>query len=296
MPQGSWIAVDWGTTNRRAYRIGRGGGVEERLSDHRGTLSIAAGGFSAAAAELRSRLGDHPLLLAGMVGSNRGWREVPYVAAPAGVEEVASGVLHLPEESAFLVPGVRQHEDDRPDVMRGEEVQLLGAVAAGLVPGDARICHPGTHAKWARIEAERVSGFRTIMTGELFATLRQHGILAPQLQAEVAIGDPFRGGVRHGLGHDDLTAELFTIRARLLTATLREEDAASYASGLLIGTDVRIGLAFLGDPEREIALIGASALTDLYRAALSEAGRPARCIDGEEAFVAGARALAEVLL
>ena len=289
------IAVDWGTTNRRAFRLGPGGGIEARFQDECGTLAVGRGGFPAAVAEVRARLGDHPMLLAGMIGSDRGWQEVPYVDAPAGIEAIAAGARTLEEGRAHIVPGVALRSDARPDVMRGEEVQLLGAVAGGLIAADARACHPGTHAKWALLQGGRIASFRTIMTGELFALLRQHGILAAQLQAKVADGAAFREGACHGLSANDLPAELFTVRARLLTGRLAEADAAAYVSGLLIGSDVRIGLASIGGGGGHLPLIGDPSLTALYAAALAEAGVATRCIDGEEAFVAGARALAELL-
>src|SRR5437764_11696006 len=139
-----FIAVDWGTTNRRAYLIDASGKHTDEFEDHKGVLAIAAGGFPEAVAEIRSRLGDHPLLLAGMIGSNRGWKEAPYVPCPAGIDELARGLVWA-DERAAIVPGVSFLGDGRADIMRGEEVQLLGALAAGLVDSNALVCHPGTH-------------------------------------------------------------------------------------------------------------------------------------------------------
>ncbi|HET7816687.1 MAG TPA: 2-dehydro-3-deoxygalactonokinase, partial [Sphingomicrobium sp.] len=147
-----FIAADWGTTNRRAYRIGPDGRIGAEFEDDKGILSIPSGGFAAAVAEIRSRLGDWPLLLAGMVGSNRGWVEAPYVPCPAGLEDIAASLAWPEPGRTAIVPGVCFLDGDDADVMRGEEVQLLGALAAGDVPPDALVCHPGTHNKWARLE------------------------------------------------------------------------------------------------------------------------------------------------
>jgi 2-dehydro-3-deoxygalactonokinase len=176
--------------------------------------------------------------------------------------------------------------------MRGEEVQLLGAISGGLVAHDGLCCHPGTHNKWVRLAGGCIASFRTVMTGELFSLLKTHGILADLLGGEVAAGEAFRAGVRHALDHDDLPAELFAVRARCLLGQARREDAPSYASGLLIGTDVRIGLE---SAERGVTVMGRPELTGLYRAAIEEAGRSAIELDGEQSFLAGARKIAEMI-
>ena len=190
-----FIAVDWGTTNRRAYRIDSSGKQTDEFEDGKGVLSVPDGGFPAAVAEIRERLGDKPLLLAGMVGSNRGWNEAPYVPCPAGIDDLAAKLVWASEREA-IVPGVSYIGDGRADVMRGEEVQLLGAVAAGLVDPDALVCHPGTHNKWALLRRGNIHDFRTVMTGELFSLLKEHSILADLLQGEVAVNDAFREAAR----------------------------------------------------------------------------------------------------
>src|SRR3954447_13655974 len=126
-----FIAVDWGTTNRRAYLIDGSGRRTDEFEDHKGILSVPQGGFPEAIAEIRQRLGDKPLLLAGMVGSNRGWKEAPYVPCPAGLDDLVHALVR-PGEREAIVPGVSYVGGGRADVMRGEEVQLLGAVAGGL--------------------------------------------------------------------------------------------------------------------------------------------------------------------
>lgn len=291
MEQTALIAVDWGTTNRRAYSLDTDGRVLKRFSDACGVLSIEPGGFPAAVAALRSHLGMGTMLLAGMVGSDRGWVEVPYVPNPAGLKDLVGGLTRIPDANAVIVPGVKQ-TGGNPDLMRGEEVQLLGAVAAGLAPPDAIACHPGTHAKWVRLRAGAIDTFRTVMTGELFGLLRKHSILSAQLDAPVTAGEAFRVGVRRSLKRADLNADLFGVRARGLLGTLAHKEAASYASGLLIGADVRIGLQ-LASMEQPVVLIGDKQLAALYAVALEEAECASTQVDGEAAFVAGIKALAE---
>jgi 2-dehydro-3-deoxygalactonokinase len=170
-----FLAVDWGTTNRRVFLVD-GGVVAQTERDDRGVTSVED--FAAEAVAIRGRFGDLPMLLAGMVGSNIGWQVAPYVAAPAGITELAAGLLWIDDRTA-IVPGISTLGRRPPDVMRGEEVQLLGAVAAGLVPADSLLAQPGTHCKWVEMQDGKVADFVTAMTGELFALLRKHGLLSP---------------------------------------------------------------------------------------------------------------------
>jgi 2-dehydro-3-deoxygalactonokinase len=285
-----YIAVDWGTTNRRAYLVDSDGKRTDEFEDAKGVLSVPQGGFPAAVAEIRDRLGDKPLLLAGMVGSNRGWLETPYVQCPVTLDDLVKALVR-PSEREAIVPGVSYIGNGRADVMRGEEVQLLGAAAAGLVDPDGLICHPGTHNKWALLRGGRIQEFRTVMTGELFNLLKQHSILSDLLQAGVEPNEAFKEAARHSLYEETLPADLFAVRAGVLLGQSKKEDAASWTSGLLIGTDVRIGLST--PTSAEITVMGRSDLTRLYASAIQVAGRDARELDGEQCFLAGIHEIAK---
>lgn len=285
-----FIGVDWGTTNRRAYLMDGSGRQTAEFEDGKGIMSVPVGGFPEAVAEIRQRLGDKPLLLAGMIGSNRGWVEAPYAPCPAGIDELVRALVWAGEDAA-IVPGVSFIGDGRADVMRGEEVQLLGAVAAGHIPPNCLVCHPGTHNKWAVLSAGRITSFRTVMTGELFNLLKAHSILSELLQPDAEPDAAFRSGVRRALDYHDAQAELFTVRARVLLGQAPREEAASYASGLLIGSDIRIGLS--GNSANHVVVMGRPELTELYAAALDEAGVGSAELDGEECFLAGIRQIAE---
>ena len=287
-PEG-FIAVDWGTTNRRAYLIERDGRCEQEFEDGQGVLSVKRGDFEAAVEQIRDKLGDHPLLLGGMVGSNRGWMEAPYVFCPAGIDDLANGLVR-PNDGTAIVPGVA-YMGDRADVMRGEEMQVLGAVASGEIPQNCLVCHPGTHNKWIQVRDGKIDSFRTVMTGELFNLLKERSILSELLASTADTGEAFREGIQQGLSGDGITALLFETRARVLLGRLEKSDAASFVSGLLIGEDVRVGLSEHGGSR--VIVMGRPELTRLYTAALDEAGVASEQVDGEEAFVAGARKIAE---
>ena len=285
-----FIAVDWGTTNRRAYLIDSEGKRTQEFEDSKGVLSVPEGGFPAAIAEIRDKLGDNPLLLAGMIGSNRGWKEAPYVACPAGIDELAAKLVWAGDREA-IVPGVSYIGNGRADVMRGEEVQLVGAVAAGLADSDGLICHPGTHNKWTSLHQGKIQNFRTVMTGELFSLLKEHSILSDLLQGKTDDDQVFRDAARQAIFNEALPAGLFSIRASVLLGQMKKEDATSFASGLLIGTDVRIGLQV--PTGARVMVMGRPELTRLYAAALQEAKRDSVELDGEECFLAGAKEIAK---
>lgn len=287
----AFIAVDWGTTNRRAWRIGADGKVEDALEDAAGITAVPVGGFGEEAARLRQRLGDLPMLLGGMIGSNRGWHEAPYVPCPADRRDIAAAILWIDKRTG-IVPGICQNSASNPDVMRGEEVQIIGALASGSVPTDTLICLPGTHAKWATVREGRIMSFATWMTGEVFALLSRHSILASELKGQARDGPDFAAGVAAS-GSADPMAGLFRLRAAaLLRAGIA--DGASYLSGLLIGGEVRSGLKMMDGPE--MAFIGRPDLCALYAAAIAQVQGDATIVDGAEAFCAGIRALAEELV
>jgi 2-dehydro-3-deoxygalactonokinase len=285
---GRFVAVDWGTTNRRAWLVEDGRAVRTER-DAAGILAVPAGGFAAEAAALRDRFDGLPLLMAGMVGSNRGWVDAGYVPCPATLEDLAAGVREA-APGVRIVPGVSTVAGDRGDVMRGEEVQLLGAVAAGLAPADALLCQPGTHCKWARMAGGAIGRFATAMTGELFALLKAHALIGAAMAAPVAPGAAFLDGVARA-GEGDWLAALFGVRPASLLGLRDDADAASYVSGLLIGSDVRAQVA-AGETAHVLA---DPALGALYAAAIHAIGGRARAVDSHQAFLAGIVRIWELL-
>lgn len=288
MSGGPFIAVDWGTTNRRAYLI-EGGEVMRTERDALGILAVPPAGFPDAAAELRARFGGAPMLLAGMVGSNRGWADAGYVSCPATLSALATAVVSV-DEGIAIVPGVSTVAGGRADVMRGEEVQLLGAAVAGLTPPDALLCQPGTHCKWAWLEAGAIAGFATAMTGELFALLRDHALIGAAIRGDVANGAAFRDGLARA-SEGDLLAALFGVRPASLLGLRDDADAAAYVSGLLIGSDTRAQVR----PGDTVHLLADTALGALYAAAIEAAGGTAVRADSQQAFVVGITRVWELL-
>jgi len=283
MTDAAYLAIDWGTTNRRVHLMAADGTVLASERDDRGVKAIAPGGFPAALDAVRARFGPLPAIAAGMVGSTIGWLEAPYVDAPAGVGDLAAALVAVPGADLRIVPGVARRAADGFDVMRGEEVQAIGACAAGLAPADALLCQPGTHNKWIRIAGGAIVDFATAMTGELFALLRDHSVLAGMLDHPVADGDAFRQGVDDARRDPALLTRLFRVRAGVLLGGRSREDAAAYASGLLIGADV----ASHAPRGATVHLLADPALGALYASAIARCGGDAVRVDSHVAFAAG---------
>lgn len=287
------IAVDWGTSSFRAYRLGPDGKMQEKREAPLGILQLKGAHFAGA---LDSQVGDWEaagettILMSGMIGSRQGWSEAPYVECPAGAAELA-GRLHPVEwrgKKLWIVPGLVDRSGGVPDVMRGEETQLLGVLPM-LGAGPHTICLPGTHSKWVRIEDGRIAGFRTHMTGEVFAVLKQHSILG-RLMTEGADDEAaFNAGVTRAGEPGGLLHHLFGTRTRGLFDELPSASLASYLSGLLIGHE----LAAEGG-SGTVQVLGSPHLARRYGQALQHLGRSAVVLD-PDAAVAGLFQIASTL-
>jgi len=279
------IGIDWGTTSFRAFRIARDGTIRDRRASQRGIMNVPDARF---AETLREEIGpwlaagEDRVLLSGMIGSRQGWKEAPYVACPAGAAELAAALVDVPFDwgTVKLVPGLSATDEAGiAEVMRGEETQVVGVLAA--IGGSGLACLPGTHSKWARVEDGRVAGFTTHMTGETFAALRGHTILSRMMREGPADGVPFDAGVRRSGDAGGLLHHVFGVRALTLAGRLAETDSAAYLSGILVGHEVRAALA--GMAGVVVHVIGAPELTSLYARAISACGAYAERHDGEAA-------------
>jgi 2-dehydro-3-deoxygalactonokinase len=295
------IGIDWGTSSLRAYRLSPDGAVLAKREAERGIMTVAARGFPAVLRETVGEWiadGDNRVLLCGMIGSRQGWVEAPYLACPAGAAELAGATIPVPFEEVTvrirLVPGLTARDAAGvPEVMRGEETKIVGLLHdadLGAAPL-ATLCLPGTHCKWVRIEAGRVVGFATHMTGEVFAALSGHTILGRTMDTEAPTRpDAFDRGVARARrkGGGGLLHQLFGVRTLALMDELPPEEGASYLSGLLIGHEVAAALE--GGVAPPVHLAGAESLVALYRRALDLFGVPYRVLDPD----AAARGLATI--
>jgi 2-dehydro-3-deoxygalactonokinase len=278
------IGLDWGTTSLRAYRLDQAGVVLDKREGKSGILSVKPGGFPD---ELRKIAGDwleageKLVVISGMAGSKQGWAEAPYLPCPASVVAIAQATLPVPFPATRvrLVPGLKARgADGVPEMMRGEETQILGALDR-LPDAEATLCLPGSHSKWVRVRAGQILDFSTHMTGEVFAALSAHTILARSLHRGAAHHPgAFTRGLDRARQGGGLLHQLFGLRSLSLFDAMPQMEAASYLSGLLIGHEVASALeAGVAPP---VHIIGAAALTVRYSAALAAFGIP--CVSQEE--------------
>ena len=298
--EAEWIAVDWGTSNLRAWGIGTSGDVMFSRASDQGMSKLTPDAYPRVLVDLLS--GDLTpngpridALVCGMAGAKQGWMEAPYLDAPADLEALALGAV-LPAVSGArlsprILPGICQRAASQEDVMRGEETQLLGL--GMLLPGfSGVVCMPGTHSKWVQLSGRRVEGFTTTMTGELFEILRTHSVLRHSFGGPIQgphRDDGFQAGLASGIeAPQKLPAMLFKVRAGSLLSGRTPDWCAGFLSGLLIGSEIGAQRDWIG--QTEIAIIGDAGLADLYARGFSTVGAQARIVDGVEATLAGLKA------
>ena len=264
------VAIDWGTSSLRGARLADDGAVIEKRSFARGILTVPAGGFATVFDELFGdwmRAPDALCLIAGMAGSRQGWVEAPYCACPTGPQQVAAQLAWVVPGRIGIVPGLSCEHADAPDVMRGEETQVFGALRL-LGLDDGTFVLPGTHSKWVHVERGRIVDFSTAMTGEFYALLRQHSILARSLPAEDGAfdGGAFDAGVAHAMRGPGLLQSAFSVRTLSLFDRLPSAQRPSYLSGLVIGEELRSRALQAGS---SVAVVGDAGLTSRYVRALA---------------------------
>lgn len=296
MNAAAFIAGDWGTSNLRLMLCTRKGEVIETrqglgAADSRGKFAEVFDGLTA---DWRKTSGDLPALLCGMAGSTFGWVEAPYLLCPEELAEVASE-LTVARAGVHIVPGMRcSNPLGAPDVMRGEETQLLGALALApaLLEGRHLVCMPGTHTKWVSLHDGVVLEFLTVPTGEIFRMLCDHSVLVRDRDTPIEHhARDFERGLSESAKHDSVPVlhRLFQSRSLRLDKQLSTAGAPSWTSGLLIGTDVSGALPLFGEhgADASVYVVATQQLGALYSVALARHGRKAELIAGENAALAG---------
>lgn len=278
------FGLDWGTSSLRAFLFGAYGAVLDRRSAPLGLMQIGAGGFPAAFAEIAGAWlrdwPDLPAIASGMVGSAQGWAEAPYCVGETGADALAERLVAVPTGLGagrlHIVPGVALG-GPCPDVMRGEETQIAGALALHPeLAGESCFVLPGTHCKWVEVRGGRIGRFRTFMTGELFDVLRRHSILGrPAAGAPAAVPDEaafLRGVAAARASGEGIAPLLFSARTLVLRGGLPAASSLDYLSGLLIGDEIRAATSAAAPGGSRLAMIGAEVLCRRYRTALSAFG------------------------
>lgn len=262
------IAINWGTSKFRAYWLDANGTVRAERISERGVATIPQAGFpDALIAEVGEWIdaGESQILMSGMVGSRSGWEEAPYINVPATFEQIVRRAIRLNTDLADvrIVPGlIGEDEDGIPEVMRGEETEILGVTCAR--PDSSCICLPGTHTKWVRMNRDAISSFTTSMTGDLYRAVQESTFLRTVIEGTEFDEQTFIEGVRRSQQASDLLHHLFGVRTLALMGRIRHSSAASYLSGLLIGHDIKPAARM----KETVHLVGDSELCARYATAL----------------------------
>ena len=270
------VAVDWGTSSLRGALINSEGLVLEKRAFPQGILQVAHGQFQNV---FEQRFGDWIdtktlCLISGMAGSRQGWREAPYCPCPSGFEDLAQ---HL----QWIVPGLSTWNDDTPDVMRGEEIQIFGALTTQQIQ-TAQFVLPGTHSKWAHVSDGKIYAFKTFMTGEFYALLSQHSILAKTCLPDAPLKkEVFIDGVMQSQKPGGLLHHAFTARSLALFEKLNPAQSSSYISGLLIGEEIKSAKAEMQGQGTPLFILGHGQLTQRYGFAMEALGLTATALADE---------------
>lgn len=286
-----YIAIDWGSTNLRAWLYQGEQCLESRQSEA-GVTRLNGKSPEAVLAEVTQnwRDGATPVVMAGMVGSNVGWKVAPYLPVPAHFSAIGEQLTSV-GDNIWIIPGLSVSRDDNHNVMRGEETQLLGART--LSPSSVYVM-PGTHCKWVQADTEQIHDFRTVMTGELHHLLLNHSLVGAGLPEQKTSPEAFTAGLQRGLASPDVLPSLFEIRASHVLGTLPREQVSEFLSGLLIGAEVASMRDFVAQGQA-ITIVAGSSLASRYEQALRRAGHDVSTVSGDTAFQAGIRSIAHAV-
>ena len=295
MRQTHFIAGDWGTTHLRLFLCDSTGNVLETktgpgAAETRGDYAAV---FDRLTSQWTERYSDLPALLCGMVGSRIGWQETEYLPIPVEPVQLAAACVELRAGAIRIVPGLScRNRLGAPDLMRGEETQVIGAlqVDRNLQRGRHLLCLPGTHTKWVTIEEGRLTSILTAPTGELFDLISRHSVLVHEPARSGFDETAFERGLAEFNRHANVQVLdlIFQCRSRWMTGDLEAGATASFLSGLLIASDIAGAMNILAQPQpAEVHVIGSSKLTALYAQGFSKLNVSSRKIDGEAAAVAG---------
>ncbi|NVJ98204.1 MAG: 2-dehydro-3-deoxygalactonokinase [Alphaproteobacteria bacterium] len=297
-----FIVGDWGTSRLRLFLCDGGKTLETLEGPGIGKLSASPEEtLFELIAPWQEQYGKSPITLTGMVGSNIGWQNVPYKHCPADASGLNGASAHFTARGTEIeiIAGLTcTNALGSPDVMRGEETQVFGAMHlhGELRTGRHLVCLPGTHTKWAVLDEGAITHFHTAPVGEFFDILTKHSVLAKDAGPITAVEpDAFIAGARKGLEatQPGLMHYLFETRSKQITGEFTAHQAGSWLSGLLIGHDVAGGRAIYGEDcaVGSITLIGTEALAALYLDVFDLAGLDGVAISGGATVVAGLRLL-----
>lgn len=295
--KGGCVAIDWGSTNLRAFHI-KNESVVSSISLPKGVKNIQSKQeYPELLKEIVKNSFDVnetiPILLSGMVGGQAGWVDTPYQRCPFIIDTFRDYLIYLPQDTidnpVFHFPGLSyvNHSTNESGVMRGEEVQIIGMLEKGRYD---LIILAGTHSKWVNLsyeESPRIDSFSTFMTGELYEILSKHSLLVKGTPEDTFSQEGFKAGIEESDKNAPVIASLFQTRSQMLTGLLNPEHARSFLSGLLISDEIKNNLEQLKTADR-IAFLGPASVEELYKIVFSHNGiKNIDYLDAEETTISG---------
>ncbi len=204
--------------------------------------------------------------------------------------------MHIADSNLTITiaAGLRTADQvDAADVMRGEETQIFGAlqIDPALGTGSRLFVLPGTHSKWAIVDQGVVTRFRTAVTGEAYALLRDHSTL---LRAGRLDGDPVadsNSGFDAGLNRsmhltEGLLAALFETRTAQLLDQRSQAWGSGFLSALLIGSEIA-SLRTTYAATRIAHIVGDPTLAAAYARVFAGYGIASQLLNGDDCAIAG---------
>ncbi|MDC9581343.1 2-dehydro-3-deoxygalactonokinase [Xenorhabdus sp. PR6a] len=291
-----YIAIDWGSTNLRAWLFDNNACLDKRQSAA-GITKLKGISPLAVLTEITTgwRDANTPVIMAGMIGSNAGWKIAPYLPCPVAFTAIGQQLMPVTEQ-VWIVPGLSIEREDNINVMRGEETQLLGV--CHFAPSSLYVM-PGTHCKWVTADRSNILDFRTVMTGELHHVLLQHSLVGAGLPEQQTNTDIFNAGLLRGIENPALLPQLFEVRAAHVLKALPAEFISEFLSGLLIGHEVATMTKQVARDTKAsthpMTIVGNSALAARYQAAFNHLQLSTQQVEGDTAFLAGIRSIAHAL-
>lgn len=291
------IAIDWGSSNMRAWLLRTSGEEIDFFSSAEGIIHVEKNNYIRILTQLIERWASYinsqlvDIFMVGMIGSENGMSFIPYMKCPQLLSAIKpsrpimeNGVFRL-----WIVPGVSLQHSDIKNVMRGEETQLIGA---HKMFNASHYLMPGTHSKWVRVKDNEITDFRTAMTGELFNILLKYSLIGRGLPKQINDSVIFSEGLKVGCKSNNIVNTLFEVRANYVLNALDKHVVSDYLSGVLIGNEVKnFQREFNSDNQSDVIVVAESFLLEKYGLALNHLGIGYQHITGNEAYKTGIKSI-----
>ena len=282
-----WVALDWGTSNFRAYLMDNNN-VIDQVSTQEGMKFIDQNEFEKILIKnidaWNNKFDIKVIIASGMVGAKQGWIEVPYINSPCDIRNVNFKTLKiLDDANIHILSGVSQFNPS--DVMRGEETQIAGFLLNN-VDFNGSICLPGTHSKWVNMNSYNIQEFTTFLTGELYEIVKKYSILNHSLNTTELDDEIVKSSAKLIIENPSfISNKLFEIRADNLLKNSNQTSNNSKLVGYLLGIELSGSRTYWED--KDLVIIGSSNLNKYYELILNGRSNSIRLFNSSDMALNG---------